>query len=341
MIGSLFSGIGGLELGLEWAGLGPVAWQVEIEPYCRAVLARHWPAASREVTDVRAGGVSNLLPVGVICGGFPCQDVSSAGKRAGLAGAKSGLWFEFRRVIGELQPTGVVIENVASGASAWLPQISSDLADLGYRARALGISAADVGAPHRRARVFVVAVADADGAGRLRERSGIAGVSASEAGARPRGDARRSSKGRAAMADTDAPRGRRLSRLPNDQWQTPGLDAARCGEVADADSERLRHEQGGGSGEGWRRAPEPRGRGPGAAQPGLAGVADGLPGRLDGHRWPAGRGHEQHAWEPARTVAPRSLVNRRARCRALGNAVVPQCAMIAGLVLRGMMEGRA
>lgn len=268
MIGSLFSGIGGLELGLEWAGLGPVAWQVEIEPYCRAVLARHWPAASREVTDVRAGGVSNLLPVGVICGGFPCQDVSSAGKRAGLAGAKSGLWFEFRRVIGELQPTGVVIENVASGASAWLPQISSDLADLGYRARAVGISAADVGAPHRRARVFVVA-------------------------------------------------------------------------VADADSERLRHEQGGGSGEGWRRAPEPRGRGPGAAQPGLAGVADGLPGRLDGHRWPAGRGHEQHAWEPARTVAPRSLVNRRARCRALGNAVVPQCAMIAGLVLRGMMEGRA
>lgn len=321
MIGSLFSGIGGLELGLEWAGLGPVAWQVEIEPYCRAVLARHWPDVSREVTDVRSAGVSNLLPVDVICGGFPCQDVSSAGKRAGLAGTKSGLWFEFRRVIGELRPTGVVIENVASGAKAWLPQISADLADLGYRARALGISAADVGAPHRRARVFVVAVANADGAGRLRERSGIAGVSASEAGAGPRGDARRSSKGRAAMADADAPRGRRLSRLPNDQRQAPGLDAARCGEVADADS----------------GAPEPRGRGPGAAQPGLAGVADGLPGRLDGHRWPAGRGHEQHAWEPAWTVAPRTLVNRRARCRALGNAVVPQCAMIAGLVLHEML----
>lgn len=341
MIGSLFSGIGGLELGLERAGLGPVAWQVEIEPYCRAVLARHWPSVDRSVEDVRNARASNLLPVDVICGGFPCQDVSSAGKRAGLAGAKSGLWFEFRRIIGELRPAGLVIENVASGAAAWLPQISADLADLGYRARALGISAADVGAPHRRARVFVVAVANADGTGRIGERSWLAGASGPEAGAWPRGDARRGGDGRAVMADTDAPGGRRGGQLPDDQRQTSGHDATRCGEVADADRERLRNEQGGGSGEGRRGAPESRGRGPGATQSSLAGGADGLSAGLDLHRWPAGRGPDQHGWEPARTVAPRTLVNRRARCRALGNAVVPQCATIAGLVLREMMEGRA
>lgn len=311
MIGSLFSGIGGLELGLERAGLGPVAWQVELDPFCRQVLAKHWPNVDRSVEDVRNACASNLLPVDVVCGGFPCQDVSSAGKRAGLAGARSGLWFEFRRVIRELRPAGLVIENVASGAAAWLPQISADLADLGYRARALGISAADVGAPHRRARVFVVAVANADGAGRIGEGSGLAGVSSAEARARSRGDARRSGESRAAMAD------------------------------ADANSERLRDEQGGGSGKGWRGAPESRGRGPGAAQSGVGGGADGLPAGLDGHRWPAGRGPEQHAWEPARTVAPRTMVNRRARCRALGNAVVPQCATIAGLVLRKMLRGEA
>lgn len=333
MIGSLFAGIGGLELGLERAGLGPVAWQVELDPFCRRVLAKHWPSVDRSVEDIRNACASNLFPVDVVCGGFPCQDVSSAGKRAGLAGAKSGLWFEFRRVIGELRPAGLVIENVASGATAWLPQISADLADLGYRARALGISAADVGAPHRRARVFVVAVANADGTGRIGERSWLVGASGPEAGAWLRGDARRGGDGRAVMADTDAPGGRRGGQLPDDQRQTSGHDATRCGEVADADRERLRNEQGGGSGEGWR--------GPWAAQSTVAGGADGLPSGLDGHRWPAGRGPEQHAWEPARTVAPRSLVNRRSRCRALGNAVVPQCAMIAGLVLREMMEGRA
>ena len=318
MIGSLFSGIGGLELGLERAGLGPVAWQVEIEPSCRAVLARHWPSVDRSVEDVRNARASNLLPVDVICGGFPCQDVSSAGKRAGLAGAKSGLWFEFRRVIGELHPAGLVIENVASGAAAWLPQIGADLADLGYRARALGIGARDVGAPHRRNRIFVVAVANTDGAGWLGERGWLAGGFSSEARARPRGDARRGGEGRATLADADTPRERRSGQLPDDQRQALGHDAVGRGEVA-----------------------EPRARGQGAAESNMDRSADGLPGGLDGHRWPAGRGPEQHAWEPARTVAPRTLVNRRARCRALGNAVVPQCATIAGLVLREMLRGAA
>jgi DNA (cytosine-5)-methyltransferase 1 len=115
-IGSLFSGIGGLELGLEWSGVGHTVWQVEREPFCRAVLAKHWPAAER-FDDVRTVGKANLAPVDLICGGFPCQDVSSAGKGAGLAGERSGLWREFARILGELQPGWVVVENVAGGAA--------------------------------------------------------------------------------------------------------------------------------------------------------------------------------------------------------------------------------
>ncbi len=158
MIGSLFSGIGGLELGLERAGLGPVAWQVEFDPFCRRILAKHWPSANRSVIDVKAANASNLPRVDLICGGFPCQDVSSAGKGAGLAvGTRSGLWFEFRRIVAELSPPVVVVENVASGKSRWLPQVRRDLYLLGYDTAAYAISAADVGAPHLRRRIFVVA----------------------------------------------------------------------------------------------------------------------------------------------------------------------------------------
>ena len=169
VIGSLFSGIGGFELGLEWAGLGPVAWQVELDPWCRGVLARHWPNAARHA-DVRHVGAHNLEPVEVICGGFPCQDISVAGKNAGLAGERSGLWREYLRVVGELRPRVVVVENVRALVSRGLDRVTSDLGGLGYRVEARIIAAADVGAPHRRERLFVLAarVADPDGE-RVRE----------------------------------------------------------------------------------------------------------------------------------------------------------------------------
>jgi DNA (cytosine-5)-methyltransferase 1 len=161
-IGSLFSGIGGLELGIERAGLGRTAWQVEIDPFCRRVLAKHWPGVL-QYEDVRNVGAQNLPRVDLICGGFPCQDVSSAGTRAGLSGPKSGLWREFRRIVSELRPRFVVVENVTSGKKLWLPTVRADLAELGYRVRAFALSAADVGAPHLRRRIFVVA--DAHGKG--------------------------------------------------------------------------------------------------------------------------------------------------------------------------------
>ena len=119
-IGSLFSGIGGLELGLERAGVGRVAWQVEIDPFCRAVLAKHWPDVER-FEDVRSVGASNLSPVDVICGGFPCQDVSLAGLGRGLEGERSGLWFEYLRIVTEMRPRFVVVENVLEKATAGEP----------------------------------------------------------------------------------------------------------------------------------------------------------------------------------------------------------------------------
>ena len=155
-IGSLFSGIGGLELGLERAGLGPVVWQVEKDDYARRVLAKHWPDATR-YEDVRNVGGANLVPVDVICGGFPCQDVSYAGDGAGLDGERSGLWFEFARIIRELRPRYVAIENVAALLTRGLDVVLGELARLGYDAEWSVVSACSVGAPHVRRRLFVVA----------------------------------------------------------------------------------------------------------------------------------------------------------------------------------------
>ena len=166
-IGSLFSGIGGLELGLERAGLGPTVWQVETDPWCRKVLAKHWPDADRSVTDVRSANAANLSPVDVVCGGFPCQDISRPGG-AGLDGHRSGLWFEFERVVRELRPGWVVVENTASNASRWIDEVRGALERSGYATLPIPIAAADCGAPHRRARIFVVAYLDRAG---VRERA--------------------------------------------------------------------------------------------------------------------------------------------------------------------------
>ena len=175
-IGSLFSGIGGLELGLERAGLGPVRWQCEIDPFCRSVLQKHWPTVERfhDVTQPR-----RYPKVDIICGGFPCQDVSSAGKRRGIGGARSGLWRHFASVVRQVKPRVVVVENVASGKAAWLPTVRRDLHLLGYDSTAYALSAADVGAPHRRRRLFVVAYAYRHSKSALPLNAEVAGASPS------------------------------------------------------------------------------------------------------------------------------------------------------------------
>jgi DNA (cytosine-5)-methyltransferase 1 len=169
----LFSGIGGFSLGLERSGMRTVAF-CEIEPFARRVLACHWPQVPcyddvRTLTAARlaADGIS----VDVIAGGFPCQDISSAGKGAGIDGERSGLWGEYARIIGELRPRFVIVENVAALLGRGLGRVLGDLAAIGYDAEWDCIPASYVGARQLRDRIWIVAYPERNG---LQGRSFIA-----------------------------------------------------------------------------------------------------------------------------------------------------------------------
>jgi DNA (cytosine-5)-methyltransferase 1 len=151
--GSLFSGIGGLDLGFERAGFKCV-WQVEINEYARRVLARHWPEVPKH-DDIRT--FTNAAYVDIVAGGFPCQDISYAGKGAGLAGTRSGLFYEAMRVVREVGPRFVVLENVAALLTRGLDEVLGTLASLGYDAEWDCLPASSFGASHYRNRIFIVA----------------------------------------------------------------------------------------------------------------------------------------------------------------------------------------
>ena len=157
-VGSLFTGIGGFDLGLERAGMR-VVWQCEVDDYCRRVLAQHWPDVPcyRDVRDLRSAGRQAVSPVDVLCGGFPCQDISVAGKGAGITGARSGLWAEYARLISELRPRYVIVENVPALLARGLDVVLGDLAAIGYDAEWDCLPASAFGAPHRRDRIWIVA----------------------------------------------------------------------------------------------------------------------------------------------------------------------------------------
>jgi DNA (cytosine-5)-methyltransferase 1 len=181
-VGSLFSGYGGLDIAVSQFFDAEVVWHCEWEDAPSKVLQAHWPGVPnyRDVSSVNWGSVS---PVDILTGGFPCQDVSHAGRRAGLgSGTRSGLWSEFAKAIDVLRPKMVVIENVrgllsakagsdleycagcmgetGGGANVVLRALGAvlgDLADLGYDAKWCGVRASDVGAPHNRYRIFIYA----------------------------------------------------------------------------------------------------------------------------------------------------------------------------------------
>jgi DNA (cytosine-5)-methyltransferase 1 len=154
-VGSLFAGLDGFGLGFERAGF-KVVWQVEIDPYCRKVLERHFPNAER-FEDVREVGPHNLRYADVICAGFPCQDLSYAGLGAGITGERSGLWVEVPRIVRALRPRFLVLENVAALLSRGMGRVLGDLAEIGYDAEWECIPAASVGAPHIRERIWILA----------------------------------------------------------------------------------------------------------------------------------------------------------------------------------------
>lgn len=347
---SLFSGIGLHDLGLCRAGW-EIAAQVEIESYSRAVLTKHWPEVPK-FADVRAVGATELAgigPVDLVTGGFPCQDISAAGRGAGLEGAKSGLWFEMRRIIELARPAWVLIENVPALKTRGADVVLSGLEALGYAVRPLVVGAWAAGAPHRRNRVWIVANA---ASGRCGAHLG-------------RDDARQSDTLGGGLVDAHGP-GCRERRLAQREQPPRPEDAAafRAGGgpgLADADRGQLRLEPGRSGREG----------GQGAAEPGSGGErmsdADGLRqcepegcvgelGRrtaIGGGRWPARRGEPQHAWEPPRIIKSgvggrsdgrsRRLAGfaRRSALRGLGNANPPDVPELIGRWILEIEAGAA
>lgn len=157
---SLFAGIGGFDLGLERTGGFKTVALCEIDPFCKKVLAKNWPGVPiyddiRKLTAERleADGIG----VDVICGGFPCQDLSLAGKGAGLDGTRSGLWSELARLVGELRPKYLIVENVPALLGRGLGRILGELSQIGYDTEWHCIPACALNAPHRRDRVWIIA----------------------------------------------------------------------------------------------------------------------------------------------------------------------------------------
>jgi DNA (cytosine-5)-methyltransferase 1 len=150
----LFSGIGGFALACEWAGIETVAF-CEIDPYASAVLRKHWPSIPN-LGDIRAVTRESIAPVDLVCGGFPCQPYSVAGKQQGAADDRD-LWPEMLRVVREFRPTWVCGENVAGFIRLGLDSCLADLADSGYQARTFVLPALAVGASHHRQRTFIIA----------------------------------------------------------------------------------------------------------------------------------------------------------------------------------------
>lgn len=297
-VGSLFSGIGGLELGLERAGM-QVKWQVERDEYAQKVLRKNWPSATiySDVREVRGNAVE---PVDVLCGGFPCQDISNAGRRDGIDGERSGLWAEFHRLIRELRPRYVIVENVAALLVRGIERVLGDLASSGFDAEWDCVPAAAVGAPHRRDRVFLVAYPNRDS---LRPPTEPQFGGGSPAVAKQHGPQR-------LVADSD---GQRLPQRsePHGQPEQPEFEASQRDDFGGRDA-ALADTNGSGLERrvlDWQRARQwlvgSRMRaleGIWSAEPDVGRVAHGVPARVD-------------------------------RLRCLGNAVVPQVAELIGRLI--------
>jgi len=372
-IGSLFSGIGGLELGLEWSGLGKTVWQVERDDYCLKVLAKHWPEV-RRYTDVREvhGNVTHteqsglergkrngsrerweilqgeqhngnemggeigctcgtsrkgqpereacpscLEPVDLICGGFPCQPFSLAGKRKGKEDDRH-LWPEYLRIVRELRPSFVIGENVPGIINMELDTVLSDLESEGYEAITFIIPACGVDAPHKRDRVFVLAHTrnnqgwdgqrgsfGGNGTGELdkgqwsTETIKVTG-SSETSGFIPNS---LNTRNRTSEYEPDGSRQENTSKRTDYSQPESGGHSKDVADTKGSDFERQCHEgqgQGESGGCGCRKNTEPA---IWTTEPELGRVANGIPSRMD-------------------------------RLKCLGNAVVPQVSMAIGMILK-------
>lgn len=153
----IFSGIGGFSLGLEAAGMQTVAF-CEINPFCQKTLKNHWQSVPvfPDVTVLHKEDLKSLPQIDIIAGGFPCQDISIAGKKKGITAKRSGLWKEYKRLINEIRPKYAIIENVANLRSYGLVNVLQDLWEIGYNAEWHCIPASTFGALHRRDRIWII-----------------------------------------------------------------------------------------------------------------------------------------------------------------------------------------
>jgi DNA (cytosine-5)-methyltransferase 1 len=335
---SLYSGVGGMDLGAHYAGLETVA-MCEADPWNRSILNRHWPGvpvyeSDEQVTieSLRALGIEH---VDIVAGGPPCQPFSVAGKQAGVVDPRHR-WPQMARIVDELRPAYVVVENVAGFSDVAEQLVRADLESLGYRTVRFDVPAASVGAPHKRERIFVVGYADC-----AREDT------RSEEGAsrHPTGE----SGGRAVAHAYDLRESQPEGCLRNERGRSgdgssgtvADSDSAGRGERRGAESVRAELAPVERSGDDWmgdtserglRRWPASRQSGQppfanegsrtaGTPEPRLGRDAGRTPDRMDTLRWPAPRGAAQHGWEPPRVTSEKH--ERRKRLKALGNICVP------------------
>jgi DNA (cytosine-5)-methyltransferase 1 len=310
--GSLFSGIGGIDLGFERAGM-TCKWQVEINDFCQKVLAKHWPDV-RRYRDVREVGKHNLEPVDLIAGGFPCQPHSVAGKRRGKDDDRN-LWPEYLRIIREIKPTWVVGENVPGIITTMLDDVLSDLECAGYAPTVFNIPACAFGANHIRYRIFIVAYAIGNGYlyrkfEKQSTKRGQQAFAESLGSCEPLADANETG------LQAERPK-QQAAGFAREDTQIPYATSQRC---------KPRTIERGTLSEEFGRAEFDLGNQPQNRRDGrptesdLGGMVDGLSAGLDGN-WRI---------EPDIPRVAKGIKNRVDRLKSLGNAVVPQVAEYIG-----------
>jgi len=320
----LFSGIGGFSLGLESTGAFRTVAFCEIEPFCQRVLRYHWPEVPI-FGDIHELTKQKLEEVGIesgtidmVCGGFPCQPFSCAGKRRGKEDDRY-LWPEMLRVVKEIRPRWVFGENVANIVSMALDNVLSDLESEGYETAAFVVPACAVGAPHRRDRVWILAYSD--------------GRQYAPCGSQPNKWLLAQSHGREDCALAHAAKRGWCSSTQSKLDGKEGQGESGCG--LNDGSKDVAHARGKG-------LPEPEQKreyagsiakcGKRHPQFGLGSLSHGLSSRLARHRWPAPCGCDQYAWEPPRLEVCKTPF-RRQKLQALGNAVVPQVVREIGMAI--------
>lgn len=292
-VGSLFAGIGGFDLGLERAGM-EIRWQVENNLWCQRVLAKHWPNVTR-YGDIKQVDWHTIEPVDLVCGGFPCQPFSLAGKRKGFDDDRY-LWPEVVRCLDAVRPTWFLGENVPGIIKVALDQVCTDLEALGYAVQPVCIPACAVDAPHQRQRVWILAHAGCAGL----PRGGLRGGEAQTREVRDCGVA----DSREVVADAD----REPTRRPSE---------SRC--------ERRHREPEPGVGVGTDGL-SPRLDGGGLDGQTEEGRPDGTP--------PCPACWADGSWEAGLPrVAQHKIPHRVDRLRGLGNAVVPQVVEVLGRMM--------